>query len=56
MYHDLLRSAEFWSFRFEIDQDLAETTRQEGCSVSHRHTSMVTLRFLSRLFEFLVQP
>jgi hypothetical protein len=36
MYHDLPRAAEFWSFLFEIDQDLAETTRQEGCRCGGR--------------------
>ncbi len=36
MYHDLPCPAEFWSFLFEIDQDLAETTRQKGCPCGGR--------------------
>ena len=31
MYHDLPRTARFWSVLFAIDRDLAETTRKEGC-------------------------
>ena len=31
MYHELLRDASFWLFLFSVDQDLAETTRQEAC-------------------------
>ena len=37
MYHDLPRTARFWSFLFAIDQDLAETDPQERVSV--RRTS-----------------
>ena len=36
MYHDLPRPAEFWSLLFEIDQDLAETTRKNGCPCGGR--------------------
>ena len=36
MYHDLFRDASFWSFLFAIDQDLAATTRKQGCSCSGR--------------------
>ena len=32
MYHDLPRSARFWLFLLAVDQDLAETIRQQGCS------------------------
>jgi hypothetical protein len=31
MYHDLPRAARFWSFLLAIDEDLAETTRKQGC-------------------------
>jgi hypothetical protein len=31
MYHDLPRSARFWDFLFEVDQDLAETARKKRC-------------------------
>lgn len=31
MYHDLPRTATFWDFLYEVDRDLAETTRKEGC-------------------------
>jgi hypothetical protein len=38
MYHDLPRTARFWSVLFAIDRDLAETTRKEGCSCGgHLH-------------------
>ena len=33
MYHDLPRTARFWSFLFAIDQDLAEKTRKQRVSV-----------------------
>jgi hypothetical protein len=36
MYHVLLRNATFWTFLFEIDQNLAEACRQEGCSCGGR--------------------
>jgi hypothetical protein len=40
MYHDLPRGGEFWSFLFEIDQDLAETARKDGCTCGGRfHTA-----------------
>lgn len=32
MYHDLFLDASFWDFLFDVDQDLAATTKQEGCS------------------------
>ena len=31
MYHDLLRDASFWLFLTDVDQDLAETARQQAC-------------------------
>jgi hypothetical protein len=36
MYHDLPRAARFWSFLLAIDEDLAETTRKQGCSCGGR--------------------
>jgi hypothetical protein len=36
MYHDLFRDASFWSFLFSVDQDLAATTRTQGCSCGGR--------------------
>jgi hypothetical protein len=36
MYHDLPRSARFWLFLLAVDQDLAETIRQQGCSCGGR--------------------
>ena len=36
MYHDLLQDASFWLFLFSVDQDLAATTRQQGCSCGGR--------------------
>jgi hypothetical protein len=36
MYHDLPRGGEFWSFLFEIDQDLAETAHKDGCACGGR--------------------
>ena len=36
MYHDLPRTARFWSVLFAIDQDIAETARKEGCSCGGR--------------------
>jgi hypothetical protein len=32
MYHELPRDASFWTVLLKIDQNLAEKTRQEGCS------------------------
>jgi hypothetical protein len=38
MYHDLPCAASFWSFLLAIDEDLAETTREQGCSCGgHLH-------------------
>ena len=36
MYHDLPRTARFWSVLLAIDHDLAETTRQNACSCGGR--------------------
>jgi hypothetical protein len=36
MHHDLPRDANFWSFLFSIDQDLAESTRQKACPCGGR--------------------
>ena len=36
MYHELLRDSSFWRFLFSIDQDLAETARQKGCTCGGR--------------------
>ncbi len=36
MYHDLPQAANFWSFLFAVDQDLAETARKNGCSCGGR--------------------
>lgn len=36
MYHDLFRNASLWLFLFSIDQDLANTARQAGCSCGGR--------------------
>jgi len=36
MYHDLPRTARFWSFLLAIDQDLAETARKGGCPCGGR--------------------
>ncbi len=36
MYHVLFRDASFWSFLFTVDQDLAATTRKQGCSCGGR--------------------
>ena len=36
MYHDLPRSARFWSFLFAIDKDLAEKTRTNACPCGGR--------------------
>src|SRR5262249_50284992 len=44
MYHDLPRTARFWSFLFAVDQDLAETARNEGCPCGGRLHSAHYLR------------
>ncbi len=36
MYHQLPDGANFWSFLFTIDQDLAETARKQGCPCGGR--------------------
>jgi hypothetical protein len=36
MYHELLRTASFWSFLFDVDKDLAATQRQQGCACGGR--------------------
>ena len=36
MYHDLPRAARFWLVLLAIDQDLAETTRKNGCRCGGR--------------------
>lgn len=36
MYHTLPAAASFWPFLFTIDQDLAETTRKQGCACGGR--------------------
>jgi hypothetical protein len=36
MYHALPRGASFWRFLFEVDQDLANTARKEGCRCGGR--------------------
>ena len=36
MYHDLPRTARFWSVLFAIDQDLAEETRKKACPCGGR--------------------
>ena len=36
MYHVLFRDASFWSFLFDVDEDLAATTRNQGCSCGGR--------------------
>jgi len=40
MYHDLPRGADWWTFLFQIDQDLAKTARKNGCPCGGRlHTA-----------------
>jgi len=34
--HELHRSGSFWAFLLSIDTDLAECTRQKGCSCGGR--------------------
>ena len=36
MYHHLFQDASFWSFLFEIDQQLAATVRKKGCPCGGR--------------------
>jgi len=36
MYHDLPRTARFWSFLLAVDQDLAESARKKACSCGGR--------------------
>jgi hypothetical protein len=36
MYHDLPRTARFWSFLRAVDQDLAEETRKKACPCGGR--------------------
>ena len=36
MYHDLPRTARFWSFLFAVDRDLAEKTRTNACPCGGR--------------------
>lgn len=36
MWHELPRGDKFWTFLLSIDRDLAETTRQQGCSCGGR--------------------
>jgi len=44
MYHDLPRSASFWSFLLTVDEDLAEETRKQGCPCGGRLHSANYLR------------
>ena len=44
MYHDLPRTASFWSFLLAVDEDLAEETRKQGCSCGGRLHSANYLR------------
>lgn len=36
MWHELPRGDRFWAFLLSVDRDLAETTRQQGCSCGGR--------------------
>ncbi len=36
MYHFLPRHASFWTFLFEVDEDLAATARRKGCACGGR--------------------
>lgn len=36
MGHELHRSGSFWSFLLSIDKDLADSTRQQGCTCGGR--------------------
>jgi hypothetical protein len=42
MGHELHRSESFWSFLSSIDKDLADSTRQEGCSCGVASTAPTT--------------
>jgi hypothetical protein len=44
MYHDLPRTARFWSFLLAVDQDLAEETRKKACHCGGRLHSAHYLR------------
>ena len=44
MYHDLPRTARFWSFLLAVDQDLAEETRKKACPCGGRLHSAHYLR------------
>ena len=44
MYHDLPRTARFWSFLLAVDQDLAEETRKKACPCGGRLHSANYLR------------
>ena len=44
MYHDLPRTARFWSFLFAVDQDLANAIRKNGCPCGGRLHSANYLR------------
>ena len=40
MYHDLPRTARFWSFLLAVDQDLADETRRKACPCGgHLHSA-----------------
>ena len=40
MYHDFRRTARFWDFLDEVDRDLADSARKEGCPCGGRlHTA-----------------
>lgn len=36
MYHELFRSASFWTFLFTVDEELAKATYEEGCPCGGR--------------------
>jgi hypothetical protein len=44
VYHDLPRTARFWSFLLAVDQDLAEETRKKACPCGGRLHSANYLR------------
>jgi hypothetical protein len=44
MYHDLPRTASFWSFLLAVDQDLAAETRKKACTCGGRLHSANYLR------------
>ena len=39
--HELHRSGSFWSFLLSIDKDLADSTRQQGCSCGGSRYNMM---------------